>query len=465
MKNSNTSATMKTSIIILTYNKLEHSRDCIESIRKYTRPGTYEIIVIDNNSTDGTVDWLKQQDDIRTIFNSENKGFPAGCNQGIRMAGGDDILLLNNDVIVTHNWLDNMSACLHSADDIGAVGPVTNFANYYQTIRCKYHSLEELHEFARRFNVSNQDLWEPRIKLIGFCMLIRKSITDQIGLLDERFSPGHFEDDDYSARIRREGYRLMLCRDTFIHHFGSASFKDDPQKHVELGVRNAKIFEDKWGFNSEYSSYIRHEIIECMDADSEAKIKVLEIGCGCGATLLKIKHECKAAELYGIELNEDAAIDARAFADVRSVDVENDTLDYPENFFDYIIFADVLEHLYDPWKVLRRFRSCLSDSGVILASIPNTMHYTLIRELINGSWTYQDAGLLDRTHIRFFTKREITKMFVEAGYSSLEFKVKQSPISDVDLEFIEKLGALGAEELIPQYKAHQYIVKASKRQE
>ena len=400
---------MKTSIVILTYNKLEYTKGCIESIRQFTRPGSYEIIVVDNNSTDDTVEWLRQQKDIRIIFNSENRGFPAGCNQGIGVADGDDILLLNNDIIVTHNWLDNLSGCLHSADDIGAVGPVTNFACYYQTVTCKYHTVEEMHAFARKFNASNPALWERRLKLIGFCMLIRKSVIDRIGLLDERFSPGHFEDDDYSTRMRREGYKLILCQDTFIHHWGSVSFKDDHEKHVELGAENARKFEGKWGFNSEYSSYIRHEIIECMDSAADSPIKVLEVGCGCGATLLKIKHDYKNAELYAIEQNENSATDARMFAEIGSIDVENGEIDYPDNFFDYIIFADVLEHLYDPWKVLRKFRSCLSGSGVILASIPNTMHFSLIRDLINGNWTYQDAGLLDRTHLRFFTADEITK--------------------------------------------------------
>ena len=223
-----------------------------------------------------------------------------------------------------------------------------------------------------------------------------------------------------------------------------------------------KKFEEKWGFNSEYSSYIRNDIIESMDAAAETPVKVLEIGCGCGATLLKIKYEYKNAEMYGIELNDAAATDARAFAEVRSVDVENDTINYPDDFFDYIIFADVLEHLYDPWKVLRKFRSCLSKSGSILASIPNTMHYTLIRDLINGSWTYQDAGLLDRTHIRFFTANEITKMFMDAGYPTQKITARPSAVTREDLKFIEKLGELGGENLIPQYKVYQYVVKAGK---
>ncbi|HBD01570.1 MAG TPA: glycosyl transferase, partial [Lachnoclostridium sp.] len=76
----------KTSIIILTYNNLDYNKPCIESIRKYTKAGTYEIVVVDNNSTDGTKEWLEEQNDLKVIFNTENVGFPKGCNQGISIA-------------------------------------------------------------------------------------------------------------------------------------------------------------------------------------------------------------------------------------------------------------------------------------------------------------------------------------------------------------------------------------------
>ena len=87
-----------TSIVILTFNKIDYTIKCIESIRKYTSLGSYEIIVVDNASTDGTKEWLKAQGDIIKIFNKENLGFPKGCNQGIEIATGNEILLLNNDV-------------------------------------------------------------------------------------------------------------------------------------------------------------------------------------------------------------------------------------------------------------------------------------------------------------------------------------------------------------------------------
>jgi len=304
---------MKTSIVILTHNKLDYTKQCIESIRQYTREGTYEIIVVDNHSTDGTVEWLKEQTDIRTIFNNENVGFPKGCNQGVQVATGENILLLNNDVIVTKNWLDHLLVCLHSADDIGAVGPVTNSAADYSTIPVNYTSVDEMHVFASQHNVLDPNKWEERLKLIGFCMLIKREAVDKVGLLDERFTPGNFEDDDYSVRLRKAGYRLMLCKDTFIHHYGSVSWKDDDSGYLKLLRDNQKKFEEKWDID--VGAYdVETDVLNQISLDRQVNINVLHIGCGAGATLLKIKHDYPHAVLYGVEQNAFAIKEAQRYA-------------------------------------------------------------------------------------------------------------------------------------------------------
>jgi GT2 family glycosyltransferase len=451
---------MKTSIIVLTYNKLEFTQQCIESVRTFTSPSSYELIVVDNASSDGTIAWLRNQADIRLISNAENRGFPAGCNQGIAAAGGDNILLLNNDTVVTPNWLDNLVTCLYSSERVGAVGPVTNYASYYQAIRVGYQTIAEMHSFAKAYNKSDPRRWEERIKLIGFCMLIRRSVIDEIGLLDEQFSPGHFEDDDYSLRIRRAGYRLFLCVDTFIHHYGSVSFRDDREGQIALSEVNARKFEAKWGFHPLYSTYIRGAIIQCMDAPADRAIRVLEVGCGCGATLVQIRNRFRNAEIYGMEINQGAATDARLYARMLASDIENMALECPHDYFDFVIFADVLEHLRDPWTVLEKIKPYLVRSGQVLASIPNVMHYTVVRDLINGHWTYRESGILDKTHLRFFTAREIEKMFTQAGYRTIAIKDIHLVEQPRDLEFVQKLAALTDETMAGQYKTYQYVVKA-----
>ncbi|NBW12774.1 MAG: glycosyltransferase family 2 protein [Caulobacteraceae bacterium] len=241
---------MKTSIVIATYNKLEILKLCIESIEKFTDPQSYEIIVIDNNSSDGTVNWLKNKVNIKKIFNDTNKGFPIACNQGINISNYENILLLNNDVIASKNWLNNLLTCLYSNTNIGAVGCVTNYCSNFQSISINYNNIEEYLNFAENYNKSDSKKWEERPRLIGFCLLIKKSILNEVGILDERFSPGNFEDDDLCLRIRLAGYRLMLAKDTFVHHFGSTSFGEDAIKFQNLLNINLEKFLKKWNIKN-----------------------------------------------------------------------------------------------------------------------------------------------------------------------------------------------------------------------
>jgi O-antigen biosynthesis protein len=437
---------------------------CINSIRKFTEKGLYEIIVVDNNSTDGTVKWLKEQDDLKLVLNDYNAGFPKGCNQGIAAAEKDsDILLLNNDTIVTPNWLENLKECLYSEEKVGAVGPVTNSCSYLQAIKTNFTGLKDMFAFAEKMNTSGKKDYEQKVRLIGFCMLIKRAVIDKIGLLDERFSPGNFEDDDYSYRIEEAGYKLLVCRNAFIYHYGSKSFNANAQKFQTHLNENAKIFEEKWGFNSNYSSFIRDDIVGLIDDKKSRAIKVLEIGCACGASLLRIKNKYKRAKLYGIELNKNSAKIASGFADVRSENIENAELSYKAGFFDYIIFADVLEHLYDPGKVLCKMKKYLKEGGCILASIPNVMHYSVMAGLLSGSFTYADAGILDKTHLRFFTLHEVDKMFAQSGYSDMIYKSNIIALNENDKLFVDTLVKIAGEDKRLQFCAYQYIVKAKKR--
>jgi len=452
----------KTSIVILTFNKLEYTMECIQSIRDYTQNVAYEIIVIDNGSTDGTREWLLTQQDIITILNEQNLGFPKGCNQGIEISSGNNVLLLNNDVIVTEHWLDRLLAHLYRSNDIGAVGPVTNSAYYYQSVPANYSSIQEMHSFANDYHLKNRGNYEERLKLIGFSMLIKKEVIDKISGLDERFSPGHYEDDDFSYRMLQAGYKLILCKDVFIHHYGHVTFKDQPEPSSSIISINREKFTAKWGFDSLHSSYIREDLIKMIDMDdTEANIKVLEIGCACGGTLLGIRNRYKNAELYGIELNVNSAAIAATFANVSTSNVENG-MDYEESFFDYIILSDTLGHLNDPWTVITNLKKYLNNRGKVISSIPNIMHHSVLREMLHGRFQYGNAGLLDRKNLRFFTGYEIKKMFEDAGYYNIEFNANVSATSTEDESFIEGLSALGDSSLKSQLKIHQYLIKAAK---
>ncbi|KKO54276.1 glycosyltransferase family 2 protein [Paenibacillus sp. DMB20] len=234
-----------TSIIIPTYNGRELLKDCIYSIKKYTdKP--YEIIVVDNGSTDGTADVCRQEG-ITFISLAGNAGFPAACNKGLRIATGDSLLLLNNDVIVSRNWLTNMLGCLYSSPEIGIVGPLTNYASGKQQIDMPYTNVDDM---AHQLNESDAQKWLQVDRLVGFCFLFKRQLLERIGFLDERFSPGHFEDDDYCHRARNAGYTFRIAGDVFIYHRGSASFgKQGTSEIKNLIERNRQKFIDKWGID------------------------------------------------------------------------------------------------------------------------------------------------------------------------------------------------------------------------
>ncbi len=245
-----------TSIVILTFNQLKYTKECVESISKHT-PEPHEIIFVDNGSTDGTVKWLKklveENPSYRRIENGTNLGFARGCNQGITASKGEYILLLNNDVVVTENWLSGMLECLNSDPGIGIVGPMTNnISGTQKDSNATYKTIKDMHTYAKSFREKNQHRRIPLRRIVGFCMLFRRSLVEKIGLLDDSFGTGNFEDDDYCLRSSLAGYRNIIAGDVFIHHYGSRSFIGNRIDYGSAMAGNRKIFNEKWsGINSQ----------------------------------------------------------------------------------------------------------------------------------------------------------------------------------------------------------------------
>lgn len=233
----------KAAIVILSYNLLDMTRDCIESIRKTTPDSAREIIVVDNASKDNSVAWLKQQKDIKLLCNKENCGFPMGCNQGIRMAEKEsDILLLNNDTIMTENALFWLRMGLYENDQVGTTGSVSNYVANGQAVIENRKTKGEYLTFAAKNNVPMETPYVNKASLVGFALLLKRCVLEKTGYLDERFSPGNFEDNDICLRIILGGYRNVLCKNSFIIHWGSKSFGKVPQKYNTLLETNQKKF-------------------------------------------------------------------------------------------------------------------------------------------------------------------------------------------------------------------------------
>ena len=254
------------SIVILTFNELEYTKQCVESIRKNT-PQHHEIVFVDNGSKDGTVKWLrtilKENANYKLIENAENKGFAAGCNQGIQSATHDHILLINNDVVVTEGWLSGMMECLDSAPDIGIVGPMTNHISGVQKVpEVGYASIGDLGAFARDFRKRNRHRRVASRRVVGFCMLFRRQLIKEIGLLDESFGSGNFEDDDFCLRASLAGYRNVIAGEVFIHHYGSRTFIGNRIDYGSSLSGNRKVFAEKWSGKDAGERFGKKLIIE-----------------------------------------------------------------------------------------------------------------------------------------------------------------------------------------------------------
>lgn len=165
------------------------------------------------------------------------------------------------------------------------------------------------------------------------------------------------------------------------------------------------------GSSSVYYKSARQDLLSLVPLEAQ---RVLDVGCGAGRLGEALKRRGNS-EVIGIELNQEAAhIAATVLDQVICAPLETVVLEELGPPYDCIVFADILEHLVDPWATLRRFTALLTPEGRIVASLPNVVYWSIIAGLLRGQWEYQDRGLLDRTHLRFFTRRSITELFTQA---------------------------------------------------
>ncbi|HEY5638945.1 MAG TPA: glycosyltransferase [Dehalococcoidia bacterium] len=241
---------MLTSIVIVTHNGADAVRRCLDSIRQQTEDVPYELIIVDNASVDGTPTYLSTLTDAQVVLNDENRGFAAGCNQGLQLAKGDYLLLLNPDTVVTEGWLKRLIAHAERDHEVGAVGPVSNGTGELQLdllAEAQFEDIEQMQDYARRVAKKNRGKAWDFHRLAGFCILVKREVFERVGELDEQFGIGYFEDDDYCKRIRNAGYRLLIARDVFIHHEGGVSFSSLTSGSAnQLLLTNRVRYVTKW---------------------------------------------------------------------------------------------------------------------------------------------------------------------------------------------------------------------------
>ncbi len=239
------------SIAVVTYENLALNRLCVESVFERTEWPNFELLVVDNGSTDGTVEYLEaeaaRRPRLRFLPMGENLGFAAANNRALRAAGGRFLVLLNNDTVVTRGWLSTLVRHLQARPDVGLLGACTNAIANEARVEVGYGDLDGLPAWAAEWVRQNDGRVEPISMAAMFCVAMRREAYERIGPLDERFAVGMFEDDDYSRRARGLALQVCCAYDCFVHHWQRASFKRlGEAEYLRIHAENKRRYEEKW---------------------------------------------------------------------------------------------------------------------------------------------------------------------------------------------------------------------------
>jgi GT2 family glycosyltransferase len=243
---------MKISIIILSFNNYQETTGkCLNVLSSDSDFRNWEVIVVDNASDTNTQQQLAEAThrypEVNFVYNSQNVGFAAGNNIGIKLATGDIFILLNSDAFPPPGMLGRLIEHFARDTQLGMVGPVTNAAGNEQCIYTKANNMEEKIKEGLLYATSGEHITLPAYRLDFFCVAIPRHVFKLVGGLDEKFGRGYYEDLDYSLRVKAAGYRLGVAEDTFVYHRGSSSFGKIPSETKALLKRNKRLIIQKHG--------------------------------------------------------------------------------------------------------------------------------------------------------------------------------------------------------------------------
>lgn len=432
------------SVIVLNWNGLDVLGPCLDAVQQTIGNISCEVLVYDNGSTEkGAKELVGKYAGFSYHSSEVNHGFAGGNNRAASIAQGKYLVFLNNDTIPQSGWLDALLRQVESDENAGMVGAtILNSNNTIQNAGGYFvPAIRTYGGPYRGYPVGYPGTEKTREceVYIACAVLVRRSVFDAIGGFDEGYFQG-YEDYDICLKIREAGYKIYNCPESSVVHYAETSTKRlDIRIRRKAKRQNARLFFQKWESKLaryrlpsvvpaemtplNYYTKKRDDLFEFILGSYE---NVLEIGCGAGVFAETLKNSGKARHIWGVELDGYAAslaekrLDGALSGDFAYID--RSTLPVK---FDLVVFADVLEHLPDPWGALDRVNSLLQPDGEVVVSVPNIRHYKIIKKLLNDRWCYEKEGILDKTHLRFFGLSTIMDIFNYCGFEIVRIQRKR----------------------------------------
>lgn len=367
----------------------------------------------------------------------------------------DNILLVQEHVIYNQQILFWLELGLYDNENCACVSPLSNSIenNQYLHLETKdpaSYLAYNLHEFDPLTHLPEEKVW-----LSSAIQLIRRTALDVTGLPDQKLACIQDALIDLGLRFARQKFSQRVLHNVCVYQTDCTSNPFSTSQELR----------EKWGCSIHYYANVRMDLICYIREEKDAPIHVLEVGCGCGSTLSHIRHLFPNARTYGIELMEFPASLGTHMGEIHCMNVETvDQFPFPLASLDYVIFGDLLEHLREPDTLIKKLYPYLRPHGRILSSIPNLMNASVITKLLQGDFTYKDAGLLDQTHIHFFTYNEIVRMFTSCGYDLVKYdgKIGYEDYSEKDQKLMEQILTLSGIADHQLFQIYQFLVVAQK---
>lgn len=378
-------------IVVIAYDRIDKTRTCVESILANTHNIDYELVLVDNGSTDDTLHFFEsidyQKKKIIHITKNIGAGIPLISIPVLEYH--KYIAWIANDVVVTPNWLENLVTIMETDEKVGMICPVSSNISNLQQVNLEFKSLKQMYEKAAIFNQSNPRKWQERLRLMNAVTFLRKEVMLAVG--SHCYDMGFFHDfgdDDLTFRIRRTGYKTILAGDTWVHHDHDIWHLEgkDPkeyQKSLEIGRQN---FRDKFqgvdAWDDVNNFWMPDITTNIPHPKGSCKKQILGVDVRCGTPILDVKNRLREFGVFDVALSAFTQL-AKYVPDLNSICsgiVACDREEYlvrqfPSNYYDYIVVDCPLNRYHEPQQMLEDWFSLLKPEGLLIFPLLNTFSF------------------------------------------------------------------------------------------